>query len=255
MDVNVIYDGTWAGLLTTVFETYEHRWDVKAIRSYDKPGQQDVFTQETEVITDPVKAARVWKGLQCKVPAAASRHLYCCYLSEQGGVERVILSCIQFYFSGVKDPHLAYANNDVLRITQLAKSVDRERHRMKAFIRFQRVDDDVYYAGVEPDFNVLPLIIDHFRDRYADQRWLIYDLKRKYGIYYDLNTVEEVSVAFSEGLNKGSAVHAVFHESEQLYQDLWKDYFRYINISERKNMKLHLQHVPRRYWGRLTEKG
>ena len=45
-------------------------------------------------------------------------------------------------------------------------------------------------AIVQPDFNVLPLIEKHFRERYADQRWLIYDVRRKYGLYYDLQTVD-----------------------------------------------------------------
>ena len=41
---------------------------------------------------------------------------------------------------------------------------------------------------------------------------------------------------------------------EELYQKLWHSYFQSINIEARKNTKLHLQHVPRRYWKYLTEK-
>ena len=43
-------------------------------------------------------------------------------------------------------------------------------------------------------------------------------------------------------------------EAEPDYQVLWKSYFDSVNIPERKNMKLHLQHVPRRYWKYLSEK-
>ncbi len=57
---------------------------------------------------------------------------------------------------------------------------------MEAFVRFQLIKDGLYYATVQPDYNVLPLILKHFKDRYADQRWLIYDTLRKYGILYDL---------------------------------------------------------------------
>ena len=32
------------------------------------------------------------------------------------------------------------------------------------------------------------------------------------------------------------------------------EYFKSTNIKSRKNMKLHLQHVPKRYWKYLTEK-
>lgn len=125
---------------------------------------------------------------------------------------------------------------------------------MEAFARFQRTADDLYYAGIEPDFNVIPLLSKHFEERYADQNWLIYDLKRKYGIYYNQQKVEEITLDFSEGLQAASTVKEIFHDGEMLYQELWKDYFKHVNIPARKNIKLHLQHVPRRYWKYLTEK-
>ena len=46
----------------------------------------------------------------------------------------------------------------------------------------------------------------------------------------------------------------IWHEEEINYQNLWKEYFDHTNIKERKNTKLHLQHVPKRYWRYLTEK-
>jgi probable DNA metabolism protein len=43
-------------------------------------------------------------------------------------------------------------------------------------------------------------------------------------------------------------------ENEVLYDQLWKDYFHSINIQERKNIKLHVQYLPKRYWRYLNEK-
>ncbi len=124
---------------------------------------------------------------------------------------------------------------------------------MEAFIRFQKLSDGTFYAAIEPDFNVLPLLIKHFRDRYADQKWLIYDLKRKYGIYYDLDKVEYMEVEFSTDGDK-SKLPEIYFGDEQLYQHLWKNYFNSVNIPSRKNLKLHLRHIPKRYWRHLTEK-
>ena len=44
------------------------------------------------------------------------------------------------------------------------------------------------------------------------------------------------------------------NEQEQLYDQLWKDYFNSINIKERQNVKLHVQYLPKRYWRYLNEK-
>ena len=57
------------------------------------------------------------------------------------------------------------------------KRVDWERLRMLQFIRFQKAADGTFFAAVEPEKNALPLAIDHFKDRFADQPWLIYDIK------------------------------------------------------------------------------
>ena len=42
--------------------------------------------------------------------------------------------------------------------------------------------------------------------------------------------------------------------AETDYQELWKAYFKSVDIPERRNLKLHLQHVPKRYWKYLVEK-
>ena len=144
-----------------------------------------------------------------------------------------------------------YGHPDVLAVQQTSKKVHREKHRMEAFVRFQLTNDGLYYALIQPDYNVLPLIHSHFKNRYADQRWLIYDSRRKYGLYYDLDKVEEVRIDFSES---GSETPNIYDEEEGLYQELWKQYFDSINIKARKNMKLHIQHVPKRYWKYLVEK-
>ena len=98
------------------------------------------------------------------------------------------------------------------------------------------------------------MISDHFKRRYADQKWLIYDLSRNYGIFYDLKQVQPV--AFAEFENKNlPALHAPEWDSGEIeFQKLWKTYFQSTNIPSRKNTKLHLQHVPKRYWKYLTEK-
>jgi probable DNA metabolism protein len=252
--VVVVYDGSWMGLLTSIFDIYEKKWNVTAwIRQSDSV-QKDVFATEVSVTTDSQKAMRVWNGLLHKIPLQSALHLYQSYLSELPGIEIAILACVKFYFSKVENPHLAYGNPDVLKIAQTAKIVHREKHRMEAFVRLQRTSEDLYYAGIEPDFNVLPLISKHFKNRYADQSWLIYDIKRKYGIYYDLNQVEEVTLDLSDEKESNQKIKSVFHDSETLYQELWLNYFKHVNISERRNIKLHLQHVPKRYWKHLIEK-
>ena len=250
----LVYDGTMAGLLTCIFSVYEHKYAQVSIRKATS-NLRDAFATEINIENNREQAARVWKGLQKKLSPGALREFYFCFLSELHGIENTLLEYAKYVFATNGNIEDDYGNKYVLEVSQIARKVGREKHRMEAFVRFKLLKDKIFYAAIEPDFNVLPVILPHFKKRYADQHWLIYDLKRKYGIYYNKDTeiVDEVVLKWADGVQAGNDNEA-FEPDEPMYQLLWRSYFNSTNIKERKNVKLHIQHVPRRYWKYLTEK-
>lgn len=247
----LIYDGSFNGFLTAVFVAFDEKIEVADIQRNNQ-GQNGLFSETETIFTNVEKAKRVWNGIRAKSYNAIT-NIYFAFLSEDEGIEFLLYSYIQqLMATNVKA--MDYSDGVVLKISQLAKSVSREKHRMEAFVRFQLTKDNIYFANVEPDFDVLPLISKHFRNRYADQQWLIYDVKRKYGIYYDLHGVEIISLDLSEVHFNRTRKSKVFTEGEYEYQDLWNNYFQSTNIKSRINAKLHQQHVPKRYWKYLSEK-
>jgi hypothetical protein len=58
---------------------------------------------------------------------------------------------------------------------------------MEAFIPVWTVERRYLHFKIDPDFDVLTLIIKHFKKSLQDPKWIIYDLRHKYGVYYDLN--------------------------------------------------------------------
>lgn len=247
-----IYDGTFEGFLSAVFEVYERKPLVVKIVS-ERIATENFFDEEHTIYTDQVKADRVWKGIQTKIGKKAGDWIYRAFLSEKPDRERVLLRIIKKGFLGHRVTE-DYADVDVLRLSNLVKMVRREKHRMDAFVRFKLTKDNVYFAEIEPDFDTLPLNAIHFKNRYADQKWLIYDRCRHYGVYYDLHKISYVKLEVSKDINTSEAAPFYFTHDEMHYQDLWKNYFKSTNIPSRKNMRLHLQHVPRRYWKYLSEK-
>ena len=247
------YDSTFEGFLTAVFEIYEFKYlNPKIIKRDDL--QQNLFADAVEIITDNSKSDRVIKKLNTQLESDGVRSLIYAFLSEKSGIEDVLFNVINYAVENPKVNILKdFANDNVLQIVQLTKSVGREKHRMEAFIRFEQLKDGIYFAKIEPDFDVLTLIIRHFKNRYQDQKWLIYDLRRKYGVYYDLKDIEIVSMDL-DIKSLGDKNNSIFSETELNYQKLWWEYFDHTNINERKNTKLHVQHVPKRYWKYLTEK-
>lgn len=253
MNALLTYDGSLEGLLTCVFEVYEHKLSQCTIQRESVP-LQNLFVQPKFVETEPAKALRVWKGLEAKTTRHALHSLFCVYVSEMPNLEELFLGYAQYVFSSKLNVEKDYSNPFILQVSQVERKVHREKHRMEAFIRFKLTRDNIYFATIEPDFNVLPLIAKHFKKRYADQHWIIYDTRRSAGIYYNLNKVVDITFQFNQEATEQVPAFACVDEKEELYQLLWKDYFRTTNIKARKNLRLHLQHVPRRYWKYLTEK-
>ncbi|MGN6439500.1 MAG: TIGR03915 family putative DNA repair protein [Agriterribacter sp.] len=250
--IPMVYDGSFEGLLTAIFEVYEYKLKDPSIV---KEGSAASLFGKTHIVhTSAEKAERVWTRLQEKLSRQAIGQVYCSFLSEIAGIEDYILRYAQYALKNKSAIENDYSNKDVLMLQQTSKKVHREKHRMEAFVRFQLTKDGLYYAMIQPDFNVLPLVVKHFRERYADQRWLIYDTRRKYGMYYDLTEVGAIEMDFSEATTDNSQLFSIHDEKEELYQTLWQQYFASVNIAARKNLKLHIKHMPKRYWKNLAEK-
>lgn len=248
-----LIDGSLESILCAVFEWFERK-PGKIVLQLERVFQPDAFIAVLQITNDSKKADRVWKGLQKRLSKSWMRRFYCTFLSESPEAYQSLFEFSCYIFSNPDGAEANYGNTHVLTIAQTARKVEREKHRMEAFIRFQHSADGIFYCGIDPDFNVLPLIMNHFKNRYADQQWIIYDLNRHYGLFYDLEKVVEVSLMPEEEKNFKTTAINIQSGNENLYATLWKDYFKSTNIAARKNTKLHVQHVPKRYWKYLTEK-
>ncbi|AZA77932.1 DNA metabolism protein [Chryseobacterium sp. G0186] len=248
----LLYDGSFDGLFTAIFEVFEYRYQDVEIVNRERFHQENIFAEIHEVITQADKSERVLSKLEQNLGKKGIYQLLKVFLSESPELEQLILSAVR---QSIKYPEgnilENFADADIMKISKICKSVGRESHRMTAFVRFEKMQDDVFFSKIDPDFNVLPLIRKHFKDRYQDQKWMIYDLKRNYGILYDLENCEFFYPDEKLDINK---YQDKFHHDEKNYQTLWQRYFTKTNIVERKNLKLHIQHVPKRYWKYLTEK-
>lgn len=249
----VFYDGSFEGWLCAVFDVFYYKFSDASICP-EQQSQSNIFNEAHFVVNKKEDSKRVWKGLTKTLSADALQQVYRTFLSGLPGIENTLLQYVQYAFSSSKNIETDFSNPAVLMVCQTAKKVWREKHRMEAFVRFQQTKDGLFYSIVEPDYNVLPLIRSHFQHRYADQHWLIYDTRRKYGIHCNLHEVSEIKMDFVAGTNDGKEISMIYDEQESIYQQLWQQYFKSVNIPARKNTKLHIQHMPTRYWKYLPEK-
>jgi len=270
-----VFDNTLDGLLTAVFDSFFLRQQPEMLLTEGE--QLPLFADEPHhVATNSEKAERVWKGLERQLSKDGLHMVTVSWLSEERtlnqplfnfickvfklNIQRSTFNVQRSTFTVQRLPSLEQnaSDPDVLEVRNTCRRVLHEQLRMKQFIRFQKAKDGTYLAVVSPDHNVLPLITSHFQDRFNDQPWLIYDAKRHYGYYYDGKTVihvtfeDEASVPFN--LSNGKMDADMLSDNDQLFQDLWRTYFKAICIKERMNPKKQLSDMPRRYWKYMTEK-
>lgn len=248
------YDSSFEGFLTVVFECYARKLNPVDICT-EEAFQTKLFTQREFIPSNQEKSGRVWRGYQKKLHKRNKDLPLMAFLSAEPGIEMMLYRFLKRVFETKGSIETDFADQDVLQLKKLEKKVIQDSLRILQFLRFQKTKDDIYFATIEPRYDVLPFSVKHFENRFADQKWLIYDLKRNYGVYYDLNKSHEV-VLTEKTFNPidGKVNKDILEETEYFYQILWKDYFDHINIEERKNLKLQRQHMPQRYWKFLPEK-
>ena len=213
------FDGTMDGLLTAVFDAFAlHEQPEQLLKAGDA---LPLFCDHLyHVSTDEEKARRVWTGLEKRLPREAMKLISVSWLSELPELPQpLFLYICKVFRQG--DISRNFADADVLAVTNIARRVLHEQLRMKQFIRFQKAKDGTYLAVVSPDHDVLPLVTDHFSDRFNDQSWLIYDARRHYGFHYNgCRRAQQRRPAVAEPLAHllQGHLHQGAHESPQAAQ-------------------------------------
>lgn len=237
-----VFDGTWEGLLSAVFVAFQEKQAaLTLVRSAAEI--TDLFIPVHTVITDADQAARVEQGLQRKLGNRRVKELWSLLLAERKEADETILAYIVRAFSlsveQIDDPREPV----VLALRDWRKKLRHEAHHMEAFVRFQERSDGIWSATIAPAYDVLPLITTHFRKRYADMPWRILDERRGYGVYFDGETIELVT----------SGEPSTPAEQDAAYSTLWRTYFKHVDIPERRNKRLQMQRMPKRFWKHVLE--
>lgn len=249
MSLQISYDSTFNGFLTAVFEIYRQHLDVAGFSpDRDEAAVTDLFMERFRIETDEESANRLRRAITNASSAEVLNLLETAFLSEESGIEMKVFAFLKKLFAGV-DPNYGRnpASMEMLPIYKIAQSVRREAGGMLGIVRFDKAEDDVYVAQIEPKYDILMLMESHFTRRFASQKWILYDLKRNYGLLHDKNkSAQVVELANPEILSQKA--------QKDEFTKLWKNYYDSISIKERENPQLLKRCLPVRYWKHLPER-
>jgi len=139
------------------------------------------------------------------------------------------------------DPELSHAR-------RMAQAVSRERHKMKAFVRFREVHEPgapagappLHVAWFEPAHHIVDAVAPFFMRRFAGMHFAILTPDRS--VHWDGQTL-----ALGAGAGRQQAPPADAGEA------LWLTYYASIFNPARLKLRAMQKEMPRRYWTNLPE--
>lgn len=235
------YDGTYAGFLSCVFDSYAHHEQPAAFRILGEP--QSLLWPERVVETDEVHAARVLRSFG-KLGGEGARLAVRSFLTNLPEKELHLWQFLKLGYAvgGGVGRMLTDSRVDMLR--KAVWHLEHEAHMYKGFVRFSE-QAGVLAAQIEPKNWVLPLVADHFTARFNKERFLIFDRTHGEALVYQPG---KWGIIPMEGLELAPP-----GQEELNYRRLWRRFYDTIAIEGRENPRCRMTHMPKRYWAMMTE--
>lgn len=127
----------------------------------------------------------------------------------------------------------------VRSIMEMSRKVGNEAHHYYGFVRFNNYNG-ILYSQIQPKCNIIPMIIEHFSDRFPCENWIIEDKTRKtFAVHKAFGDTQIIIGEYD--------IDVMFNNSLQIndeYEELWKIFFDSIAIKERENKNCQRNLLP-----------
>ena len=114
----LVYDGSFDGFLTAIFDVYDEKLTDVTIQPKHR-STQNFFDTSSEVVTDEKKAHRVWEGISKACSKTGKTNIYRAFLSELDGIEDTLFHFIKRSLAERVDVAKDYGDAEILKISKV----------------------------------------------------------------------------------------------------------------------------------------
>lgn len=236
------YDGTFAGFLTCVFESYVNHEEPVEFRGPEDPCCS-LYPLRT-IATHPERATRVYRSLGPRLGPEGREWVIRGFLTCLPQRELYLWRFLRMGFC--RGPAVIRELTDP-RVDKLRKAVlflNREAHLYTGFTRFSDLHG-VLAGEIQPKNRVLPLLRPHFCGRYPQEKLVLHDSTHGEALFHQPGKWAILPV---EGFTLGPA-----GAEELAFRQMWRAFYDTIAIEGRRNEKCRMTQMPKRYWAAMTE--
>lgn len=137
----------------------------------------------------------------------------------------------------------------VYRVFELSRATASEAHHLEGFLRFSELENGVLFSEIHPKNYALPILAEHFTDRFPAENFIIYDRTHETAAVHRAKRrffLADAPKLSAETLPRRSG-------NEEAFRSLWLTFFKSIAIEARTNPKLQKQNIPMRFWNDTPE--
>ena len=248
----LICDESNEGIFTAIFEAYERKLDHSC--TYIQLGEEDnlrLFSNYIMVCTDDKKANKVASTIKKRFGMEAAELIFEALASSdktrgQAVYQTVVFGLLNAYKGNLMD---CIYQDSVAQVVALSTSTWYELHHLYGFLRFEELEGGIMFAKTHPKNHLLPLMGQHFSNRFTKENFVIYDEDRDLCLVHPKD--KEWFIA------SGNAIR--FHDlpgqsdNEKIMQELFTHFCHKIAIKERENKNLQRQMLPLRFRKDMVE--
>ncbi len=248
-------EDTIAGIFSAVYCAWEYRFGhentvIALIRKADMD-TPELFAEYHLLVPDTRKAQKVLETIRRSCGYAVYESLFFAAYADAVDKADTIYRYVQRALDMGKMIQDHLTAPEVVRIMELSREVKNERHYYLGFLRFIEIPGSILLAKYEPKNRVTELIMPHFAERYPEERFIIWDVRRnEAGVYKPGQRY--LMITFTEEEKKRLLSYREIHLDAEL---LWKDFVKAVSIRERDNRELQKSNIPLHFRKYMTEFG
>ena len=251
-DKNILVcEDTPEGIFSAVYYAYEQKYSPNNTKvELGEIENFELFANYIQVQTDYEKAKKVDRTIAGKFGEISYSYLWHALYSKEkergDAVYHTIARGLARAYKGelvnfLQDPY-------VLAVSKMHQNVWCEAHHYMGFVRFQELKNGILYSEIEPKNHVLPIIAEHFADRFPKENFMIRDKRRNLYIVHEAG--KGVVFHQEEGVR---ITEEMYSNEEREIQELFRIFHTTIAIKERKNLELQRQLLPFRFRESMVE--
>jgi len=238
------------GILCGVYEAftsrYGHAWQKLAVGPYVNG---DLFSDIYSVEVNTEKAGKVVKAIISKISEEAWHLVHMASEADSQEKGEIIYRFLILAFANGRKVLNAMSIPEVMGLHQLSRSVSRETQHLYGFLRFQELQNHILYARLVSKHHVGMFLAEHFQDRLPMEHWVIHDVERD-EVWIHRAGEDWMYISHPDFRQDPQSM---LSSSEYTFAEWWKTFTESVAILERRNPKLQMQMLPKRYWKYMPE--